>query len=51
MAKIVNFGYNIKKYLGGNMNLEALLGLLGGQDLGALTSQIGGSENQVKNGL
>ena len=51
MAKIVNFGYNIEKYLGGNMNLEALLGLLGGQDLGALTSQIGGSESQVKNGL
>ncbi|RRD38430.1 DUF937 domain-containing protein [Leptotrichia sp. OH3620_COT-345] len=33
------------------MNLEALLGLLEGQDLGALTSQIGGTEGQVKNGL
>ncbi|MDO5088712.1 MAG: DUF937 domain-containing protein [Leptotrichiaceae bacterium] len=33
------------------MNLEALLGFLGGQDLGALTSQIGGNEGQVKSGL
>ena len=30
------------------MNLEALLGLLQGQDLGKLTEQIGGSSTQVK---
>ena len=33
------------------MNLEALLGLLQGQDLGKLTEQIGGSSTQVKNGV
>ncbi len=33
------------------MNLEALLGLLQGQDLGQLTEQVGGNEGQVKNGV
>lgn len=33
------------------MNLEALLGLLGGQDLGNLASQLGGNENDVKGGV
>ena len=33
------------------MNLEALLGLLNNQDLGQLTSQIGGNEKDVKGGL
>ena len=33
------------------MNLEALFGLLQGQDLGKLTEQIGGSSTQVKNGV
>ena len=33
------------------MNLEALLGLLNNQDLNQLTSQIGGSESDVKGGL
>ena len=32
------------------MNLEALLGLLQGQDLGNLASQVGGNEGEVKNG-
>lgn len=30
------------------MNLEALLGLLQGQDLGKLAEQVGGNEGQVK---
>ena len=33
------------------MNLEALLGLLQGQDLGQLAEQVGGKEGQVKNGV
>ena len=33
------------------MNLEALFGLLQGQDLGKLTEQIGGSSTQVKDGV
>ena len=33
------------------MNLEALLGLLQGQDLGKLAEQVGGNEGQVKNGV
>ena len=33
------------------MNLEVLLGLLQGQDLGNLASQVGGNEGQVKNGV
>ena len=33
------------------MNLEALLGLLQGQDLGQLAEQVGGNEGQVKNGV
>ena len=33
------------------MNLEALFGLLQGQDLGKLTEQIGGSNTQVKDGV
>ena len=33
------------------MNLEALLGLLQGQDLGQLAEQVGGNEGQVKNGI
>ncbi len=33
------------------MNLEALLGLLEGQDLGKLTSQVGGTEKEVKGGV
>ena len=33
------------------MNLEALLGLLQGQDLGQLVEQVGGNEGQVKNGV
>ena len=33
------------------MNLETLLGLLEGQDLEKLTSQIGGTEGEVKNGV
>ena len=33
------------------MNLEALLGLLQGQDLGKLTEQIGGSSAEVKKGV
>ena len=33
------------------MNLEALLGLLQGQDLGNLASQVGGNEGEVKNGV
>ena len=32
------------------MNLEALLGLLQGQDIGNLASQVGGNEGEVKNG-
>ena len=31
------------------MNLEALLGLLQGQDLGKLTEQIGGSSGSTSN--
>ena len=33
------------------MNLEALLGLPQGQDLGQLAEQVGGNEGQVKNGV
>ena len=33
------------------MNLEALLGLLQGQDLGKLAEQVGGNEGQVKSGV
>ena len=33
------------------MNLEGIIGLLGSQNLEKLTSQIGGTEGQVKNGL
>ena len=33
------------------MNLEALLGLLQGQDLGNLASLVGGNEGEVKNGV
>ena len=33
------------------MNLEVLLGLLQGQDLGNLASQVGGNEGEVKNGV
>ena len=33
------------------MNLEALSGLLQGQDLEKLTEQIGGNSTQVKNGV
>lgn len=33
------------------MNLEALLGMLGSQDLGKLTEQLGGDTSQVKGGL
>ena len=33
------------------MNLEALLGVLQGQDLGNLASQVGGNEGEVKNGV
>ena len=33
------------------MNLEALFGLLQGQDLGKLTEQIGGNSTQVKDGV
>ena len=33
------------------MNLEALLGLLQGQDIGNLASQVGGKEGEVKNGV
>ena len=33
------------------MKLEALLGLLQGQDLGQLAEQVGGNEGQVKNGV
>ena len=33
------------------MNLEALLGLLQGQDLGNLATQVGGNEGEVKNGV
>lgn len=33
------------------MNLEALLGLLQGQNLGQLAEQVGGNEGQVKNGV
>ena len=33
------------------MNLEALLGLLQGQDIGNLASQVGGNEGEVKNGV
>ena len=33
------------------MTLEALLGLLQGQDLGNLASQVGGNEGEVKNGV
>ena len=33
------------------MNLEALLGLLQGQDLGQLAEQVGGNEGQVKKGV
>ena len=33
------------------MNLEALLGLLQGQDSGQLAEQVGGNEGQVKNGV
>ena len=33
------------------MNLEALLRLLQGQDLGNLASQVGGNEGEVKNGV
>ena len=33
------------------MNLEALFGLLQGQDLGQLAEQVGGNEGQVKNGV
>lgn len=33
------------------MNLEGIIGLLGSQNLEKLTSQIGGTEEQVKNGL
>ena len=33
------------------MNLEALLGLLQGQDLGNLASQVGGNEGEAKNGV
>ena len=33
------------------MNLEELLGLLQGQDLGNLASQVGGNEGEVKNGV
>ena len=33
------------------MNLEALFGLLQGQDLGKLTEQIGGDSTQVKDGV
>ena len=33
------------------MNLEALLGLLQGQDLGNLASQVGGNEGETKNGV
>ena len=33
------------------MNLEALLGLLQGQDLGQLAEQVGGNEGQGKNGV
>ena len=33
------------------MNLEALLGLLQGQDIGNLASQVGGNEGEAKNGV
>ena len=33
------------------MNLDGIIGLLGSQNLEKLTSQIGGTEGQVKNGL
>ena len=33
------------------MNLEGIIGILGSQNLEKLTSQIGGTEGQVKNGL
>ena len=33
------------------MNLEALLGLLQGQDLGKLAEQVGGNSTEVKNGV
>ena len=33
------------------MNLEALLGLLQGQDIGNLASQVGGNEGETKNGV
>ena len=33
------------------MNLEGIIGLLGSQNLEKWTSQIGGTEGQVKNGL
>ena len=33
------------------MNLEVLLGLLQGQDIGNLASQVGGNEGEVKNGV
>ena len=33
------------------MNLEALLGLLQGQDIGNLASQVGGNEEETKNGV
>ena len=33
------------------MNLEALLGLLQGQDLGKLAEQVGGSSTEVRNGV
>lgn len=33
------------------MNLEALLGLLQGQNLGKLAEQIGGTDGQTKNAI
>jgi len=42
---------NVIRKKGKNMNLEALLGLLQGQDLGNLASQVGGNEGEVKNGV
>ena len=33
------------------MNLEALLGLLQGQDLGKLAEQVGGSSTEARNGV
>ena len=33
------------------MNLEALLGLLQGQDIGNLASQVGGNEGEAKKGV